>query len=249
MIHTYGYNADSPDQRDHIFSAHWRELLLLPSYVNLEALCPPAYDQGNLGSCGPNAGCGAYEYELKKQGLTDFMPSRLFVYYYARPAHLRGVDSGTTIRSIVKTLAQQGTCPESEWPYDIAKFTEQPAAQCAADALKERVILYQRIPQALPQMKACLAAGFPFIFGFTVYSSFESDAVAQTGFVPMPGPGESVLGGHAVVAVGYDDASQRFLIRNSWGTGWGQQGYCTMPYAYLLSSGLSSDFWTIRTVQ
>jgi C1A family cysteine protease len=177
------------------------------------------------------------------------MPSRLFVYYFARPAHLRTVDSGTTIRAIVKTLAQQGVCPEQEWPYDIGQFTMQPSVQCVTDARNERAISYQRIPQALSQMKACLAGGYPFIFGFTVYSSFESDAVAQTGFVPMPGPAESVLGGHAVMAVGYDDATQRFLIRNSWGTSWGQQGYCTMPYAYLLSSSLSGDFWMIKTVQ
>ena len=86
------------------------------------------------------------------------------------------------------------------------------------------------------------------MFGFTVYESFESQEVAKTGVVPMPAPGEQVVGGHAVLAVGYDDSAQTFMVRNSWGTGWGQAGYFTMPYAYLTTRGLSSDFWTIRIV-
>lgn len=96
------------------------------------------------------------------------------------------------------------------------------------------------------QIKGCLANGYPFVFGFTVYSSFESEAIAQTGQVPMPGPNESVLGGHAVLAVGYDDSHQVFIVRNSWGGTWGLKGYCTFPYAYLLDSNLSDDFWTVQ---
>jgi C1A family cysteine protease len=101
----------------------------------------------------------------------------------------------------------------------------------------------------LNQMKGCLASGYPFAFGFTVYESFESQQVAQTGNAPMPQPGEQVLGGHAVLAVGYDDANQWFIVRNSWGTAWGMKGYFTLPYAYLTGSGLASDFWTVRLVQ
>jgi C1A family cysteine protease len=102
--------------------------------------------------------------------------------------------------------------------------------------------------QDLNQMKGCLASGYPFVFGFTVYKSFEDDAVAQSGHAPMPAAGEQVLGGHAVSAVGYDDAQQWFICRNSWGTGWGMQGYFTLPYAYLTQASLSDDFWTIRLV-
>ena len=98
-------------------------------------------------------------------------------------------------------------------------------------------------------MKAVLAAGYPFVCGFTVYESFEGDDVAKTGIVPMPGSAEATLGGHAVMAVGYDDASQRFLVRNSWGTDWGMGGYFTIPYAYLTDSNLADDFWVIRVVK
>jgi C1A family cysteine protease len=95
-------------------------------------------------------------------------------------------------------------------------------------------------------MRACLADGYPFVFGFTVYTSFLSKAVAQSGVLNMPGPNEQVDGGHAVMAVGYNDAQKRFLIRNSWNTNWGMKGYFTMPYAYLADRNLSDDFWTIR---
>ncbi len=115
-------------------------------------------------------------------------------------------------------------------------------------AAANHVVSYQRVTRSLPQLKGCLAEGFPFVFGFTVYESFESDEVRAGGVVPMPSSGEQVLGGHAVLAVGYDDGTQRFLVRNSWGTEWGQHGHFTMPYAYLTERNLSSDFWTLRAV-
>jgi C1A family cysteine protease len=111
------------------------------------------------------------------------------------------------------------------------------------------VLVYRRVTQRLHQMQACLAQGFPFVFGFTVYDSFESEEVAKTGDVPLPPRGETVLGGHAVLAVGYDDDIQRFHVRNSWGKGWGKEGYCTMPYGYLSDPQLASDFWAIYTVE
>jgi C1A family cysteine protease len=184
-----------------------------------------------------------------KQKLPDFVPSRLFIYYNERV--IEGTvrsDSGAQIRDGIKTVASQGVCPETDWPYDIAKFEQKPAAKAYTDALSDRAVSYQSLIQDANQMKGCLASGFPFVFGFTVYESFESQAVAQSGHAPMPGPSERAIGGHAVMAVGYDDSNQWFVVRNSWGPSWGLKGYFTLPYAYLIQASLSSDFWTIRIV-
>lgn len=247
--HYYGWRPDRPDFRDYVYELPSTQIL--PASVDLRPGCPPVYDQGQLGSCTANAIAGALEYDQIKQGETPFTPSRLLIYYDERK--MEGTissDSGAAIRDGVKSVNLQGACPESEWPYDISRFAVAPPAQCYVDAAKYKAVVYQRIPRNLSLMKACLASGYPFILGFTVYDSFESSEVAQTGIMPMPSRGESVLGGHAVLAVGYDDASQRFLVRNSWGSDWAgpMAGYFTMPYAYLLNSGLSSDFWTIRSV-
>ena len=249
-ISRYGWVRDLPDARDLIYAAPRPTVAALPAKVDLTSQFGPVYDQGQLGSCTGNALAAAFEFDLLKQNLTDFIPSRLFIYYNER--RLEGTvnsDSGAQIRDGVKTLVRQGVCPEITWPYDITKFADKPPAACYTDALTHQATSYQRVPRTLEQMKGCLAEGFPFVFGFTVYDSFESQDVAKTGVVPMPAPNESVLGGHAVVAVGYDDADERFRVRNSWGTGWGQEGYFTMPYAYLTDSGLAADFWTLRLVE
>lgn len=251
MNRHYGWCPDRPDQRDHIFSAHWLDLLKLPQSVDLRSGCPVVYDQGQLGSCTANAIAGALEFDQIKQKLPEATPSRLFIYFNERAKEgTVNSDSGAAIRDGIKSVNVQGACAETLWPYDISKFTVEPPTECYQQGLQHRTVVYQRVPQSLSQMKACLASGYPFVFGFTVYESFESAQVASTGIVSMPAHTESVLGGHAVVCVGYDDASQRFTIRNSWGSSWGgpMQGYCTMPYAYLLSRSLASDFWTIRTV-
>jgi len=258
----YGWTPDLPDARDHLFSAPAIALAALPPSADLRGGCPPVYDQGRIGSCTANAIGGAFEFDLLKQNLPDFTPSRLFIYYNERAmeGHV-STDSGAQIRDGVKSVAKLGVCSESEWPYDDTPATsdggpfppgardgEKPTDACYKDALNHTVTTYSRVVRDLDQMRGCLAAGYPFVFGFTVYESFESSEVAKTGVVPMPAPDEQVLGGHAVLAVGYDDSAQTFMVRNSWGSGWGQAGYFTMPYAYLTTRGLSSDFWTIRIV-
>jgi len=258
----YGWTPDLPDARDHIFAAPQITLAALPASADLRASCPPVFDQGQIGSCTANAIAAAFEFEVNKQGLPDFMPSRLFIYYNERAMEGHtGTDSGAQIRDGIKSVATLGVCPETQWPYDATPATsdggpfppgdpagEKPPDTCYKDALNNRATTYSRVLQNLDQMRGCLAAGYPFVFGFTVYESFEGQEVAKTGVVPMPAPGEQVLGGHAVMAVGYDDSKQTFLVRNSWGTGWGQAGYFTIPYAYLTTRALSSDFWTIHIV-
>jgi C1A family cysteine protease len=246
----YGWQKDLPDQRDHFYAAPAPLLAPLPAKADLRVQCPPVYDQGQLGSCTANAIAGAIQFDRLKQKLADFVPSRLFIYYNERVIeHSVASDSGAQIRDGIKSVAKQGDCPETEWPYAIAKFKTKPPAACYKDALKYKAVSYQRVTQTLGQLKGCLASGWPFVFGFTVYESFESAAVAKSGHVPLPASGESVVGGHAVVGVGYDDAQQRFIVRNSWGAGWGLKGYFTLPYAYVTGTDLASDFWTIRVVQ
>ena len=249
-IKKYGWIPDLPDHRDFLYAAPPPHLAALPSKADLRPDCPPVYNQGQLGSCTANSIAAAVEFEQKKQKLPDvFIPSRLFIYYNERAVEgTVSQDSGAQIRDGIKSVGKQGVCPETEWPYVIAKFAQKPPAPCYQDAVQYRAVSYQRVAQNLNQMKGCLASGYPFVFGFTVYESFESPQVAKTGVVPMPAPSEQTLGGHAVMAVGYDDGKQAFIVRNSWGPGWGLKGYFLMPYAYLTQSGLSSDYWTIRVV-
>lgn len=246
----YGWVPDLPDQRDHMYAAPAEFLMALPTKEDLRAKCPPVYDQGQLGSCTGNAIAGAIEFEQMKQKVKSFAPSRLFIYYNERVIeHTVDSDNGAQIRDGMKVVAKQGAPPETDWPYVIAKFAEKPPAVAYTDAAKNKVLSYQRVNRALSQFKGCLASGYPFVFGFTVYDSFESAQVARTGHVPMPRPSEQVAGGHAVLAVGFDDQNQWFLARNSWGLDWGLQGYFTIPYSYLLDENLSDDFWTVRLVQ
>jgi C1A family cysteine protease len=249
-IARYGWLPDLPDQRDHLYATPVELAGVLPAKADLRAKCPPVYDQGQLGSCTANAIAAAIEFDRLKQKLNDFTPSRLFIYYNERAMeHTIASDSGAQIRDGIKSIGHQGDCPESEWPYVIAKFKIKPPAKCYSDALKYKAVLYQRVTQTLSQLKGCLASGYPFVFGFTVYESFESAQVGRTGHASLPKSGEQTVGGHAVLGVGYDDVKQWFVVRNSWGGKWGMKGYFTLPYAYVTDENLACDFWTIRVVQ
>lgn len=247
----YGWKPDLPDYRDFKYAAPEAVLNNLPPKVDLTGNCPPVYDQGELGSCTGNAIAAAYQFELIKQDAPApvFMPSRLFIYYNERVIeNTVNRDAGAQIRDGMNSVNSQGVCSEEEWPYVINEFTQKPYASCYQDALNHLVTSFHSVSRDINQMKGCLADGYPFIIGFTVYQSFESAVVAQTGRVNMPAPAEEIVGGHAVLVVGYDDEEQRFIVRNSWGADWGNNGYFTMPYEYLLNEGYSRDFWTIRLV-
>jgi C1A family cysteine protease len=246
----YGWVRDLPDARDFTYGAPlFRFPQGLPPSVDLRSEFSPVYDQGQLGSCTANAIAGAIEFDQRKQGTKEFTPSRLFIYYNERA--IEGTvrqDAGAQIRDGVKSVATLGAPPETDWAYDISKFTQKPPKQAYTDAKSDLVTKYARVTQDLTQMRGCLAEGYPFVFGFTVYESFESQAVAKTGKMAMPKTGEAVVGGHAVVAAGYQDDQRIFIVRNSWGSTWGLNGYFLMPYEYLITPHLANDFWTIRSV-
>jgi C1A family cysteine protease len=249
VSHRYGWVPDVPDQRDLHYTSV-RPRAVLPQKVSLRPNWPEVLDQGALGSCVWNAAASHFLFDLARQSDEIFLPSRLFGYYNTRL--MEGTteqDEGCMIRDAVKVLVKTGVCDEREWPYSIKRFATRPPKPLYGHARKHRLESYSRVPRALRAMQQCLADGFPFIVGITIYESFESAMVAKTGTVPIPRKDERALGGHAVVVVGYNSTEMRFSLVNSWSTAWGDRGFFTLPYDYLLNPGLSDDFWTLRMVE
>jgi C1A family cysteine protease len=247
----YGWAPDLPDHRDKIYSVVWKTSRALPPRIDLRKHCPRIYSQGKLHSCTANAIGAAIEFDqLKQQSSQTFTPSRLFIYYNER--RMKGTidfDYGSGIREGIKTVGKQGVCAERLWPYKIRKFRTAPSGKCYREAKKHPALVYHRLRRKLAHMKTCLASGYPFIAGLTVYASFESKKVKRTGRAPMPSREEKSRGGHAVLVVGYEEEHRHFIVRNSWGKKWGMRGYFTLPYDYLTHSHLSDDFWTIKVVK
>jgi len=242
-MHKYGWRPDLPDVRDLKYESVTAKLL--PQKTSLRRYCSPIEDQGQLGSCTGNALVGCLELLERMDGKPQIDLSRLFCYYNARL--LEGTtqeDSGATIRDVVKGAVKYGVCAEQIWRYDIAQFALRPSKETYSQAKRNLITEYRRVT-GLTAMKTAIASGYALIIGISIYDSFESQEVARTGIVPMPGVEETLLGGHAVAVIGYNDATKRFECRNSWGTGWGDAGYFTIPYAYLTNDDLAADCWCI----
>jgi C1A family cysteine protease len=261
-ISRLGWVRDLPDPRDHVYSAPLAKLRALPQVVDLQPTFP-IYDQGQIGSCTANALAGAIQYDRLKDGQTpDFVPSRLFIYYNERVIEGDpGNDGGAQLRDGIKTLQQQGVCPESEWPYDDtpapyeggpfpvgSKPATQPPQTCYNDAAGYVIVNYQRLNQNLSQLQGCLAAGYPFVFGFTVFDSWYNQT-PRPAVIPVPSQSDTPIGGHAVLCVGYDNAKTLFKIRNSWGPNEGDNGYFYMPFAYVTEPTLANDLWVVNSVK
>jgi len=222
----------------------------LPSSVDLRSNCSPVEDQSNLGSCTAHGLAGALQYLEKKAGVVPYINlSRLFIYYNERVIEgTTNYDSGAYIHDGIACLVTKGACNETLWPYTISKYRIKPPSTAYTNGLSHRISQYSYIDNTnLTALKTVLANGYPIVFGFVVYASFESDTVTNTGVVPMPSPqsGDYILGGHCCLIVGFSDSTSRFLCRNSWGSSWALSGYFTIPYAYLTDSTLASDFWVI----
>jgi C1A family cysteine protease len=231
-----------------------------PKSVDLRKWCSPVEDQGSLGSCTANAGIGLLEYYQRRAFGKHLDASRLFLYKATRNLLGWTGDQGAYLRTTMKAMVLFGAPPERYWPYKIANFDNEPSAFCYAFAQNYQTIRYYRLDPAdlqpsgvLATIKMFLAAGLPSMFGFAVYSSIPGIGDG-TGDIPFPQPGDSFLGGHAVVAVGFDDAKKigkekgALLIRNSWGKNWGENGYGWLPYAYI-EAGLAVDFWSLTRVE
>lgn len=250
-IQRFGWKRDLPDHRDLELrslreSRTTGKKRLLPRKVSLADGFSrvPMYDQGQLGSCTANAIAAAVMFlEFKEVGdLSLTYPSRLFIYYGER--EIEGSipwDDGAEIRDGMKVVAKQGYPQEDSFPYDIRRFAERPSDGVYTEAKKDHITKYYRVPQTLFSLRICLAHGYPIVFGFTVYSNFP---YGGNGDISMPSGG--VDGGHAVVLTGYDDKEKMFDWRNSWGPGWGRNGYGRIPYVYVTDPNLCDDFWTIR---
>ncbi len=269
-----GWLPDYPDFRDYtteqlaikeMLTAVGAEKPLkvgLPPSTDLRSWCSPIEDQGSLGSCTANAGVGMVEYFERRAFGKHIDGSRLFLYKATRNLLHWSGDTGAFLRSTMGALVLFGIPPEEYWPYVIADFEKEPTPFCYAYAQNYQAISYYRLdpPGTTPavllnQIKTNLSAGLPSMFGFTVYNSYSQ--AATTGKIPYPTKGEKIVGGHAVLAVGYDDNMKikntnpggtetkgALLIRNSWGTGWGAAGYGWLPYEYVLK-GLAVDWWSL----
>ena len=249
----FGTHPDIPDHRDLEFVAPARLRRAPPPIVDLTARCPPVFDQGTvLNSCSAQAIAAAMWFLERPVGSRQSEvqnappPSRLFLYYNERArAGLTGSNAPVSLRDGYKSVALQGICPESQWPYRDDRFAVKPPRACYRAALAHRAIRYFRLRRELADFRRCLASGYPFAIGISVYKSFVGKTVARTGIVSLPRARERHLGGHAMLVVGYDDKARQFIVRNSAGPRWGRHGYCVMPYAYLLNEQLAWDFWMV----
>lgn len=259
MTKLLGWKRDLPDFRDYRYTAPIIEKL--PEQLTLD-LKFEVYDQGRIGSCSANALAANIQFDrIKNSQIPEFIPSRLFIYYNERL--IEGtipMDNGSTIRSGIKSLRKYGVCTEECWPYidtpptesGLFKFgskpTQRPYHQCYDEALNYVITDYQSIEQNLEHLQGCIVSGYPFVFGFSVYSNWGDQETAST-IVPMPTGDDSMIGGHAVLCVGYDNTTQLFKFRNSWGNKVGENGYFYMPYSYILNNNLAADFWVINAIK
>lgn len=245
-----GWKGEIKDQRDFKYSTpnSIKKDVVLPTKVDLRHHCPHVTDQGQLGSCTGHASAGMTQFLFIKQGDRRYTSAPLFIYYCTR--ELEGTvesDAGASIRDTMKAINKWGVTDETDWPYVITKFRDKPNNHAYTVAEQHQSITYEKVPQDLNEMMYLLNSGFPFIFGTTVYESFQR--VGHDGMVTLPANNEQALGGHALCCVGYDLTKHVFIIRNSWGTHWGDKGYCYFPFSYLLSTDLTGDMWTIRLME
>ena len=248
--HIYNHKKGLPDHRDLKFETFHPTVKTQPvKVVDLRTsnCTSPVLDQGQLGSCTANASSNALRFLLKKEKLTEWQPSRLYIYWFSR--FLEGTtseDSGCYIRDVMKAIHTYGACDEKLLPYNINNYRTRPSNSCVRNATPHiKDFKYLSVNNNETSIKNCLTTGFPIVFGIEIYESFESDNVANTGIVPMPDASkEQMLGGHCVTIYGFDDNKKQYIVMNSWGPRWGDKGFFYLPYDYVTRYG--SDLWVLK---
>lgn len=252
--HYGGWIPQLPSHLDHEFlpTVAAQEL---PQAVRHDVTKIPVLNQGQQGSCTGHGTAGVVMFDQQKESEQIVVPSREFIYWNARNYEgTENQDSGAQVRDAVKVVAQLGCPPDSDFPYNDQVYNVRPPEQAYTDAVKQEALVYEAVKY--PDLDKALASGYPFVFGFTVFSSFETQQVAETGIVPIPQANEQVLGGHCVWCFGYNSSYTETIdgmpprtkaIRNSWGESWGDGGNFYLPQQYF-DWGLCSDFWVIRRI-
>ena len=256
----YGCIPDSQDSRDFMRSFSPAAAAKLPSIVSNMDLMPEIWNQGPAGTCGPHSFGGAFLADQKRQGMVELFdkPSFNFMYWVTRKIMgTLGEDSGVQIRDLFKAAVKYGVCRDSDHPYDPKAIEVKPSRKAFVHALNHQVLTYERIiddsmkgDQRIDAVRSALAKRLPVVFGFNVYRDFESEEMAKTGRgMKLPRMFAQILGGHAVLHEGYNDAKAEFHTRNSWDKNWGASGYFFMPYDCVADRKFSRDFWVVQTVE
>jgi len=258
-----GWIKDLPDNRDYIYTIMAGKVIKDASPVDLRPYMPPVRYQGQLGACTAFGATSLVHFARRKQKLQEWAPAPLFTYYTTRQIeNTVSKDAGAMVRDALKSAVVYGVVPESKFPYIISKFATKPLPSIYTEAEKHQALpdyrnvngklvnlgYYRLIDGKLADMLACLAEGYPFMFGMSVYPAFVSTTVAKTGIVPAPGVKERTIGGHCMTCVGWKliNNIQYFIVLNSWGVNWGDKGYCYIPFSYMSDPNQTNDLWTIR---
>ena len=247
MNRHFGTGRDRRSALDWKYSPPAHVARRIPERVDLRRHCPQVYDQLHLNSCSANALAAALRFDEIKERRRAPEPSRLFIYFNERVvSNCVSQDEPVSLRDGYRTIAKFGACSEEMWPYRVRRFRRRPTPACYRVATRHAAIEYYRIERGISHLCACLASNYPFVFALAVHRSFLARHVKRTGVIPVPTRRDRFVGGHAVLCVGYDRTRRVFIIRNSWGPGWGDHGYGYLPYRFITSSALSWDFWTMR---
>ena len=217
----------------------------VPNAVSL--ICSPVADQADLGSCGAFAAVYNLVATAVQNDAEPVNLSQLFLYYAYRELYGNvNSDDGAMLRDLLKVLLNVGVCTEETWPYTLANWNKKPPPAAYQEAAQHKIKSYHAITTKA-EMIQCLAAGFGFIGGIGCYDSFDSPETEKTGIISLPGPGEKLLGWHALFfGAGYDLHKDAVKFENCYGPGWGQNGFGFIPFGYLMDQHLAGDFWTIR---